>query len=110
MKRSLEMSKNLVMDIQKTVENKFDAIASNDQKRIASMFLDKIPEIQKCLNGIEQNKADMLIRLIAMLSDIREYTKPGSSSFSYIQVIEQDLTLFFEENYGIDLSMIEMRG
>lgn len=110
MKRSLEMSKNLVMDIQKTVENKFDAIASNDQKRIASMFLDKIPEIQKCLNGIEQNKADMLIRLIAMLSDIREYTKPGSSWFSYIQVIEQDLTLFFEENYGIDLSMIEMRG
>lgn len=104
------MSKNLVMDIQKTVENKFDAIASNDQKRIASMFLDKIPEIQKCLNGIEQNKADMLIRLIAMLSDIREYTKPGSSWFSYIQVIEQDLTLFFEENYGIDLSMIEMRG
>lgn len=110
MKRNLEMSKNLVMDIEKTIKNKFDAIAVESQKRIASMFLEKIPEIQKSLNGIEQNKADSLIRLIAMLSDIRECTKPGSSWFSYIQVIEQDLTLFFEENYGIDLSMIEMRG
>ena len=110
MKRNLEMSKNLVMDIEKTIKNKFDAIAVESQKRIASKFLEKIPEIQKCLNGIEQNKADSLIRLIAMLSDIRESTKPGSSWFSYIQVIEQDLTLFFEENYGIDLSMIEMRG
>lgn len=104
------MSKNLVIDIQKTVENKFDTIVIESQKRIASKFLEKIPEIQKCLNGIENNKADSLIRLITILSDIREYTKPGSSWFSYIQVIEQDLTLFFEENYGIDLSMIEMRG
>ena len=110
MKRNLQMSKNLVMDIQKTVENKFDTISSESQQRIASMFLEKAPEIQKCLEGVEQNKADALIRLIAILSNIRECTKPGSSWFSYIQVIEQDLTLFFEENYGIDLSMIEMRG
>nr|DAM95928.1 MAG TPA: hypothetical protein [Caudoviricetes sp.] len=108
--RNLEMSRNLVMDIEKTVENKFSTIASETQKAIATMFLEKAPEIQKCLNGVEQNKADALIRLIAMLSNIRECTKPGSSWFSYIQVIEQDLTLFFEENYNIDLSMIEMRG
>lgn len=108
--RNLQMSKNLVMDIKKTIENKFDSIAVESQKKIASKFLEKMPEIQKCLEGVEQNKADALIRLIAILSNIRECTKPGSSWFSYIQVIEQDLTLFFEESYGIDLSMIEMRG
>ena len=107
MKRDLQMSRNLVMDIQKTLESRRN---DSGKSRIASMMITKIPEIQKCLDGIENNRADSLIRLIALLSDIRDYAKPGTTWFSYVMVIEQDLTIFFEENYDIDLSMIERLG
>lgn len=104
--RNLEMSKNLVADLERVSKSKVGTI----HEEVAYMILKRIPEIQKCIDGVEQNKADSLIRLIVILGEIEKCTKPGSTWNSHIRVIEQDLTIFFEDNYGLDLSMIERRG
>lgn len=104
--RTLEMSRNLIMDLERVSKTKI----GTTHEEIAYMILKRIPEIQKCIDGVEQNKADSLIRLIITLSEIEKCTKPGSTWNSHIRVIEQDLAIFFEDNYGLDLSMIEGRG
>ena len=105
--RNLETSKAIVANIIETINKNFDTF-TEEQQKIAVKVLIAAPDASECLNGIENNKADSLVKLVITMDKFSKYTKPGSFGHSCIQMIENDLTLFYQENYGIDFS--ERRG
>lgn len=101
--RKLETSKAVVTNIIDTINKNFNSFTEKQQE-IAVKVLAAAPVVSECFNGIENNKADSLIKLINIMDGFSEYTKPGSFGYSCMQMIENDLTLFYQENYDIDFS------
>ena len=105
--RTLETSKAVIGNVIETINKNFNSFTEKQQK-IAVKVLATAPDALECLGDIENNKADSLVKLVITMDKFSKYTKSGSFGHSCIQMIENDLTLFYQENYGIDFS--ERRG
>lgn len=100
--RTLETSKNLIIDIIDTISDRYEDL-TDKQRGIATRVLKVAPTVKECLNGIEENKADCIVRLVKIVSEFEADIQPGSFGYSCMEIIQNDLKLFFKDNYGINL-------
>ena len=100
--RNLQMSKNIVAQAVVTINDRYNYF-SDRQKEIATKALVAAPIVLECLEGLENNRADALVKLVKMMGEFEEIVKPGTLGSSYMEIVKNDMELFFKENFHIDI-------